>query len=83
MKENKGTPIDRETNIKKIEEKEMIKDIGTYTVYAIGMAMDSIGIIYGKLPERVKKPFSLIYLSQAVFNYVYIRTTLSSRKKIF
>ena len=64
MKENKGTPIDRETNIKKIEEKEIIKDIGPYTVYAIGMAMDSIGIIYGKLPERVKKQFSLIYLSQ-------------------
>ena len=52
----------------------MIKYIGPYTVYAIG-------IIYGKLPERVKKQFSLIYLSQVVFKCVYIRTTLSLEKK--
>ena len=61
MKENTGIPTDSETNIKKIEEKEMIKDIGTYTVYAIGVAIDSIGIIYGKLPifpQRQCDPYS-------------------------
>ena len=78
MKENTCIPIDSETNIKKIEEKEMIKNIGTHTVYAIGMAMDSIGIIYGKLPERVKKQF--IYLSQVVFKCVYEPHCLSEKK---
>ena len=57
----------------------MSKNIGTYTVYAIGMAMDSIGIIYGKLPERGKKQFSFIYLSQVVFNCVYEPHCLSEK----